>query len=322
MADIVKKATRHGYSEGLAELAKDHKDIVCLDADLGNATGSQAFFKAIPERYIEAGIAEQNMIGMAVGLAKTGFVPFANSFAVFAAGRAFEIIRNQVCYSNINVKIVGSHSGVTPAADGGSHQCIEDIALMRSLPNMTVLSPCDFNQAKLMAKLMYEHVGPCYMRTSREAMPIVTSLDDEIELGKAQVLREGRDVCIVATGVMTALAVAAVDELKEEGINAMLINIHTIKPLDIETITDGLAKCGGKILVCEEANMYGGLGEAVTYGLVGTDGVKFDHIAIMDRFGQSGNSAEVLGEYGITTANIKAHAKALAEHYHTEAIAW
>ena len=312
MADIVKKATRHGYSEGLVELAKEHSDIVCLDADLGNATGSQAFFKAIPERYIEAGIAEQNMIGMATGLAKAGFVPFANSFAVFAAGRAFEIIRNQVCYSNINVKIVGSHCGITPAGDGGSHQCIEDIALMRALPNMVVLSPCDFNQAKLMARLMYEHKGPCYMRTSREAMPIVTSLDDKIELGKAQILKDGSDVCVVATGVMTALAVSAVEELAAEGVNAMLMNIHTIKPLDEKAIKAGAAKCKGKILVCEEANMYGGLGEAVCHALIGTDGIKFDHIAVMDRFGQSGLSAELLEEYGVTSANIKAHAKALA----------
>lgn len=313
MADVVKKATRHGYSEGLVELAKDHEDVVVLDADLGHATGTLAFQKAYPERYIEAGIAEQDMIGMATGLAKVGFVPFANSFAVFTAGRAFEIIRNSVCYSNVNVKIVGSHCGITPAGDGGTHQCIEDIAAMRALPNLTVLSPCDFNQAKLMAKVMYDHQGPCYMRTSREPMPIVTSLDDKIELGKAQILRDGSAVCIVATGVMTALAVSAVDELKEEGVDAMLINIHTIKPLDMEAIKAGAAKCGGRILVCEEANMYGGLGEAVAYGLVGTNGIKFDHIAVMDRFGQSGLSAELLEEYGITSANIKAHALELSK---------
>ena len=313
MADVVKKATRHGYSEGLVELAAQHEDIICLDADLGSATGSQAFRKVYPERYIEAGIAEQDLVGMAAGLARTGLVPFANSFAVFAAGRAFEIIRNAVCYPNLNVKIVGSHCGVTPAGDGGSHQCIEDVAAMRSLPNLVVLSPCDFNQAKLMARLMYEHQGPCYMRTSREPMPIVTSLDDDIEIGKAQILRRGSDVCIVATGVMTSLAVSAVDDLAAEGINAELVNIHTIKPLDMDTIAKSVRKCGGKVLVCEEANMYGGLGEAVAYGLVETDGIKFDHVAIMDRFGQSGLSGELLEEYGITSANIKAHAAALAK---------
>ena len=313
MADVVKKATRHGYSEGLVELAAQHEDIICLDADLGSATGSQAFRKVYPERYIEAGIAEQDLVGMAAGLARTGLVPFANSFAVFAAGRAFEIIRNAVCYPNRNVKIVGSHCGVTPAGDGGSHQCIEDVAAMRSLPNLVVLSPCDFNQAKLMARLMYEHQGPCYMRTSREPMPIVTSLDDDIEIGKAQILRRGSDVCIVATGVMTSLAVSAVDDLAAEGINAELVNIHTIKPLDMDTIAKSVRKCGGKVLVCEEANMYGGLGEAVAYGLVETDGIKFDHVAIMDRFGQSGLSGELLEEYGITSANIKAHAAALAK---------
>ena len=313
MAEAVKKATRHGYNEGLVELAKEHEDIICLEADLGHATGSLAFGKAYPDRYIETGIAEQDLIGIAAGLARTGFVPFANSFAVFTAGRAFEIIRNSVCYSNINVKIVGSHCGITPAGDGGSHQCIEDIAAMRSLPNMTVLSPCDFNQAKLMAKLMYEHYGPCYMRTSREAMPIITSPDDKIELGKAQVLKEGKDVCIVATGVMTCLAKEAAESLAEEGIDAALVNIHTIKPLDMDTIREYVKKCGGKVLVCEEANMYGGLGEAVAYGLVCEDGIKFDHVAVNDRFGQSGLSAELLEEYGITSANIKAHAEALAK---------
>ncbi|MBR0417208.1 MAG: transketolase family protein [Firmicutes bacterium] len=313
MAEAVKKATCHGYNEGLVELAKEHEDIICLDADLGHATGSLVFRNAFPDRYIETGIAEQDLIGMAAGLARTGFVPFANSFAVFTAGRAFEIIRNAVCYSNVNVKIVGSHCGITPAGDGGTHQCIEDIAAMRSLPNMTVLSPCDFNQAKLMAKVMYEHKGPCYMRTSREPMPIITSLEDKIELGKAQVLKEGKDVCIVATGVMTCLAKEAVDSLAEEGVDAALVNIHTIKPLDMDTIREYTKKCGGRVLVCEEANMYGGLGEAVAYGLVGTDGVKFDHVAVMDKFGQSGLSGELLEEYGITSANIKAHAEALAK---------
>ena len=313
MADVVKKATRYGYSEGLVELAAEHEDIICLDADLGNATGSLAFRDVYPDRYIEAGIAEQDLIGLAAGLARTGFVPFANSFAVFTAGRAFEIIRNTVCYSNVNVKIVGSHCGITPAGDGGTHQCIEDIAAMRALPNLTVLSPCDYNQAKLMARAMYEHQGPCYMRTSREPMPIVTSLDDKIEIGKAQILKEGKDLCIVATGVMTCLAKEAADQLAEEGIDAALVNIHTIKPLDMDTIRAYTKKCGGRVLVCEEANMYGGLGEAVAYGLVNEDGIKFDHVAVNDRFGQSGLSAELLEEYGITSANIKAHAEELAK---------
>lgn len=313
MAEVEKKATRYGYFEGLIKLAKEHEDIICLDADLGHATGSSAFQKEFPERYIETGIAEQDLIGMAAGLARTGFVPFANSFAIFTAGRAFEIIRNSVCYSNINVKVVGSHCGITPAGDGGTHQCIEDIAAMRSLPNMTVLSPCDYNQAALMAELMYNHKGPCYMRTSREPMPIVTSQDDKIEIGKAQVLFEGTDVCIVSTGVMTCLAKESYDKLKAEGINACLVNIHTIKPLDMDTIKEKVKACHGKVLVCEEANMYGGLGEAICYGLVGTDGIKFDHVAVMDRFGQSGLSAELLEEYGITSENIYNHAKALFE---------
>ena len=190
-----KEATRFGFYEGLVELAKEHQDIYCLDADLAKTTGSVAFQKALPERYIDVGIAEQNMVGISAGLSKVGIVPFCASMAVFVAGRGFEIIRNGVAYSNLNVKIVGSHGGITAAGDGGSHQCVEDVGIMRSLPNMTVLQPCDSNQARLIAKMAYEHKGPVYIRTSREPMENITSLSDEIELGKVQVLAEGKDLC-------------------------------------------------------------------------------------------------------------------------------
>lgn len=306
-----KKATRQGYGDGLTELGKKYENIIVLDADLGHATGTLTFRKAFPDRYIEAGIAEQNMVGMAVGLSKTGYVPFASSFAMFSAGRAFEIIRNAAAYSNANVKIVGSHSGITPAGDGGTHQCIEDIAAMRAIPNMTVLSPCDYNQAKLLVEAAYLHNGPVYMRTSREPMAIVTKETDAIELGKAQKLRQGKDLCIVSTGIMTVLAVEAAEALAAEGIEVSILNIHTIKPLDTDAIRQETAVCGGKLLVCEEANRMGGIGEAIAYALLGTDGVKMGHVAVDDRFGQSGLSGELLAEYGITAANIAAQARAL-----------
>lgn len=309
MAD--KKATRQGYGDALAELGKKYSNLIVLEADLGHATGSATFQKSFPERHIEVGIAEQNLVGMAVGLSKTGYVPFATSFAVFTAGRAFEIVRNAVAYSHANVKLVGSHSGITPAGDGGTHQCIEDIAAMRALPNMTVLSPCDYEQAKLLTEAAYLHQGPVYMRTSREPMPVLTGPGDRIELGKAQKLREGSDLCIVATGIMTLLAMEAAEQLAQEGTQACLLNIHTIKPLDTEAICRETLRCGGKILVCEEANRMGGLGEAAAYALLGKGNIQMAHTAVDDRFGQSGLSGELLKEYGITSAEIAAKARAL-----------
>ena len=309
MAD--KKATRQGYGDGLADLGKKYDDLVVLEGDLGHATGTLTFRKAFPERHIEAGIAEQNMIGMAVGLSKAGFVPFASSFAVFSAGRAFEIVRNAVAYSRANVKIVGSHSGVTPAADGGSHQCIEDIAAMRALPNMTILSPCDYEQAKVLVEAAYHIHGPVYLRTSREPMPIVTAPGQAVEIGKAQRLREGTDLCIVSTGVMTPLSMEAAEVLAAGGIQAAVLNLHTIKPLDTETIAAVAASCGGRLLVCEEANRMGGIGEAIADDLLGRSPVMMAHVAIEDRFGQSGRSAELLAEYGITVENIVSKAKSL-----------
>lgn len=306
-----RKATRQGYGDGLVALGKKYENVLVLDADLGHATGSLAFRKAFPERYLEAGIAEQNLIGMAVGLSKTGFVPFASSFAMFSAGRAFEIIRNAAAYSKANVKIAGSHSGITPAGDGGTHQCIEDIAAMRSIPNMMILSPCDYEQAKLLVEAAYHYQGPVYLRTSREPMPIVTDPSDTITLGKAQLLRPGQDLCIVSTGIMTPLAVEAAQQLAEEGIQAAILNIHTIKPLDTKTICQQVAACGGRVLVCEEANRLGGLGEAVAYALLGQGPVQFAHVAVDDRFGQSGLSGELLEEYGITSEHIAAKARSL-----------
>ena len=308
-----KKASRFGFYQGLIELAKDHDDLLVVDSDLAKTTGSDSFKKACPEKFIDCGIAEQNMVGISAGLARVGYVPFCSSMAVFSAGRAFEIIRNGVAYSSINVKIVGSHSGITAAGDGGTHQAIEDIAIMRALPNMVVLSPCDSEQAEKLAKLMYEHKGPAYIRTCREPVESVTGKDDEIVLGKAQKLKDGSDVCIVATGMMTILAMEAAKALQSEGIEASLLNIHTIKPLDVEAIKSEVKKCGGKVVVCEEANMYGGLCEAVASSLVEEDGIKFASVAVMDKFGQSGATAELLDAYGITSKNIANKARLIAK---------
>ena len=280
-----KEATRFGFYEGLVELAKEHSNIYALDADLAKTTGSVAFQKAFPERYIDVGIAEQNMVGISAGLSKVGIVPFCSSMAVFAVGRAFEIIRNGVAYSRLNVKIVGSHGGITAAGDGGSHQCVEDVGVMRSLPNMVVLQPCDSNQARLIARMAYEHNGPVYIRTSREPMENITSQTDSIELGKIQTLVEGKDLCIVASGMMTCLAKQALDILKENGVGASLVNVHTIKPFDTDGIVSAVKKCGGKVLVCEESNVVCGLTEAVASSLVEENGIKISHVAIEDRFG-------------------------------------
>lgn len=299
-----KEATRFGFYEGLVELAKEHSNIYALDADLAKTTGSVAFQKAFPERYIDVGIAEQNMVGISAGLSKVGIVPFCSSMAVFAVGRAFEIIRNGVAYSRLNVKIVGSHGGITAAGDGGSHQCVEDVGVMRSLPNMVVLQPCDSNQARLIARMAYEHNGPVYIRTSREPMENITSQTDSIELGKIQTLVEGKDLCIVASGMMTCLAKQALDILKDNGVSASLVNVHTIKPFDKDGIVSAVKKCGGKVLVCEESNVVCGLTEAVASSLVEENGIKISHVAIEDRFGQSGATAELLEAYGITKENI------------------
>lgn len=299
-----KEATRFGFYEGLVELAKEHSNIYALDADLAKTTGSVAFQKAFPERYIDVGIAEQNMVGISAGLSKVGIVPFCSSMAVFAVGRAFEIIRNGVAYSRLNVKIVGSHGGITAAGDGGSHQCVEDVGVMRSLPNMVVLQPCDSNQARLIAKMAYEHDGPVYIRTSREPVENITSQADSIEFGKIQTLVEGKDLCIVASGMMTCLAKQALDILKENGVGASLVNVHTIKPFDTDGIVSAVKKCGGKVLVCEESNVVCGLTEAVASSLVEENGIKISHVAIEDRFGQSGATAELLEAYGITKENI------------------
>ncbi|MBR5730459.1 MAG: transketolase family protein [Firmicutes bacterium] len=305
-----KKATRQGYGAGLAELAKKYDNVVALDADLCGSVGTKEFAKKYPERHTNAGIAEANMLGMAAGMARVGLVPFAASFAVFCPGRAFEIIRNGICYSNVNVKLCGSHSGLTSAADGGTHQAIEDIAIMRSLPNMTIFSPCDYNQAKKMVEEMYKINGPVYMRTARIATPIITSGDEPFVPGKVQTLREGKDVAVIATGIMNAYALEAIEKLAEEGIDARLVNVHTIKPFDADGVKAAVKECGGRAVVVEDANVMGGLGEAVAYALLG-EPVKFAHVAVQDRFGQSGDLDLLFEDYGLDAGSIAAKIKSV-----------
>lgn len=313
METMKKEATRFGFYEGLVKLAEKHSNVYALDADLSKTTGSVAFLKAFPERYIDVGIAEQNMVGISAGLSRTGLVPFCSSMAVFAAGRAFEIIRNSVCYPNLNVKIIGSHGGITAAGDGGTHQCIEDIGIMRTLPRITVLQPCDSNQARQMAQIMYDINGPVYLRTSREPVCNITSLDDKVELGKAQTIKKGKNVAIIATGMMTVLAWEALSLLEKEGVDATLINIHTIKPFDSSSIIDVARNNNGKVLVCEEGNHICGLTEAVASALVEENNIKLGFVAINDEFGQSGQTAELLEKYGITKENIAKKAMELVK---------
>ena len=301
MAD--KKATRQGYGDGVTELAREHKDVVVFDADLCGSVGTKGFAAEFPERHFEVGIAEQNMLGSAAGMAKVGLVPFVAGFATFCPGRAFEIIRNAIAYQKLNVKIIGSHGGLTSASDGGTHQAIEDLAIMRVLPNMTVLCPCDYVQAKQMIKKMYDIKGPVYMRVARTASPILTDENTEFEIGKIQTLKDGSDAVIFANGIMNAVALEAAEKLAEEGINVRLINVHSLKPFDKEGVAKAAAECGYKIVVVEDANVCCGLGEEIAYALAG-EKLKLAHVAIMDRFGQSGSDADLSKEYGLDTDTI------------------
>ena len=308
-----KLATRAGYGQGLLEVGALHDDLIVLEGDLGAATGSAAFGKAYPERYIEAGIAEQNEVGMASGLAATGWVPFVTSFAIFTAGRACEIVRNAVGYNHMNVKLVGSHSGITSGMDGGSHQCIEDLAWMKAIPGMVVLNPCDYNQTRLMVKKMYEYDGYCYMRTSREPVYNVTTMDDDIEIGKAQVLREGKDLTIASTGIMTTFVMEVAEQLAEEGIEVTVLNYHTIKPFDTEALVKYVSQTHN-LLTVEEHNKFGGLTESCRSALfTRVEGVRFDYVAVEDRFGETGNRRSLYPIYGLDNETIYKKAKALVK---------
>ena len=304
MSDVKKIATRESYGNALAELGTEHKDVVVLDADLAEATKTGIFKKAHPERFIDCGIAESNMMGVAAGLAAAGMVPFASSFAMFAAGRAFEQVRNSIGYPHLNVKIGATHAGISVGEDGASHQCNEDIALMRTIPGMTVICPSDDVEARAAVKAAYEHDGPVYLRFGRLAVPVINDTPDyKFEMGKGVVLREGKDLTIIATGLPVNNCLEAAEKLAEDGIDAKVINIHTIKPLDEELVV-AAAKETGKVVTVEEHSVIGGLGSAVCDVLAEKAPTKVLKIGVNDTFGESGPAVELLKKYGLDTESI------------------
>ena len=305
MAEIKKVATRESYGATLAELASEYPNLVVLDADLAGATRTANFKKVCPERFIDCGIAEGNMMGVAAGLAAAGMIPFASSFAMFAAGRAFEQVRNSIGYPHLNVKIGATHAGISVGEDGATHQCCEDIALMRSIPGMVVINPADDVEARAAVRAAVEYVGPVYLRFGRMAVPVFNDPENyHFELGKGIVLREGKDVTVVATGLMVVEAIEAGKLLEEKGIDARIINIHTIKPLDEELICKAAAETG-KIITVEEHSVIGGLGDAVC-AAVCENGLncKVVKMGVHDEFGHSGPGGDLITEFGLRAANI------------------
>ena len=304
MSDVKKIATRASYGNALAELGKEHENLYVLDADLAGATQTGIFKKAFPERHIDCGIAESNMVGIAAGLAATGKVPFASTFAMFAAGRAFEQVRNSVGYPKLNVKIGATHGGISVGEDGATHQCCEDFALMRTIPGMIVASPADDVEAKAMVKAAYEHVGPVYMRFGRAAVPVINENPDyKFEFGKGIVMREGTDVTIIANGLCVAESLGAAEMLAADGISAKVINMHTIKPLDTELVIES-AKQTGKVVTVEEHSIIGGLGGAVCECLSENMPVPVKRIGVNDVFGESGAAAQLIKKYGLDAESI------------------
>lgn len=310
MADVKKIATRASYGEALVELGAEHDDFVVLDADLAAATQTGKFKAAYPDRFYDAGIAEENLMGMAAGIATTGHVAFASTFAMFAAGRAFEQVRNSIGYPHLNVKIGATHAGISVGEDGATHQCNEDIALMRTIPGMTVIVPSDDVEAKAAVRAAYELNGPVYMRFGRLAVPVVNDRPDyEFEVGRGIVMREGADVTIVACGLMVQAALEAAETLSAEGIDAEVLNIHTIKPLDTELIVASAGKTG-RVVTCEEHSVIGGLGEAVCSALAESCPVPVKRVGVNDVFGESGPAVDLLHKYGLDAEGVAAAVRA------------
>ncbi len=304
MADVIKKATRESYGEALAELSDKYEDLVVLDADLAAATKTGIFKKKCPERFIDCGIAEANMMGVAAGLATTGKKVFASSFAMFASGRAYEIVRNSIGYPHINVKIGATHAGISVGEDGATHQCNEDIALMRTIPGMTIINPADDVEAKAAVEAAINIDGPVYLRFGRLAVPVFNDKDTyKFEVGKGVQLKDGKDVTIVATGLMVNEARIAADTLEKEGVSARVINIHTIKPLDKDIICKA-AKETGVIVTAEEHSVIGGLGSAVADAVTEYCPVPVVKVGVNDVFGHSGPAVDLLKEFGLSAENI------------------
>ena len=312
MADVKKIATRQAYGEFLAEYGAERKDLIAMSADLSGSNKTDIFEKAFPERFIEAGISEQDMYAEAAGIAHSGHVVAASTFAMFAAGRAYEIIRNTIAHTNANVKVCATHGGITVGEDGASHQTFEDIALMRVLPNMTVISPADAVSAKKLLRQEFEREGCAYVRLGRSGVPVVYGEDVDIQIGKAMELRAGSDVAVIATGIMVAAALEAAEALEAEGISARVIDMHTIKPLDEEIIIRAASECKG-IVTAEEHSVIGGLGGAVAEVTAQKCPCRIAMVGQHDCFGESGKPAELLKKYGMTAGDIVKAAKEIVK---------
>ncbi|AZR72200.1 transketolase [Anoxybacter fermentans] len=297
------KATRDGFGDGIVEAGRKNSNIVVLDADVGSSTRVKKFMEEFPERFLEMGIAEANMIGVAAGLATCGKIPFASTFAVFASARVADQLRNSIAYPKLNVKIAATHAGITVGPDGATHQAVEDIAILRSIPNFTVIVPCDYYEAKEAVKAAAEYDGPVYLRFTRGAVPFVFDENYKFEWGKVVPLRDGQDVTIFATGVMVDQALKAAQILEKEGISAHVVNVHTIKPLDVEGVVEAAQKTGA-VVTAEEHNIYGGLGSAIAEVLVENAPMPMQRVGIKDTFGESGKPDELMKKYGLLDVNI------------------
>lgn len=311
MAEVKKIATRESYGNGLVELGKEHDNVVVLDADLAGATKTAIFKKAFPDRHFNCGIAECNLVDVGAGLSTMGLVPFVSTFAMFAAGRAYEQVRNTIGYPHLNVKICATHGGISVGEDGASHQCCEDFALMRTIPGMTVMCPSDDVEARKMLHAAYEMDGPVYIRFGRAATPVYHAEDFSFVVGKGEVLQDGTDVAVIATGILVPEAIEAGKRLAAEGISTRVINMATIKPLDTEIVLRAARECG-KIVTVEEHNIIGGLGEAVCATLAEGCPVPVRRVGVNDVFGHSGPAAELLKEFGLTADHIAETARTLA----------
>jgi len=302
------KPTRAGYGDALLALGETNPNVIVLDADLAKSTTTQWFKDKYPERFFDAGIAEQNMLGMAAGLSLMNKIPFVSTYGVFVAGRAWDQIRTTICYSNLNVKIGGAHGGVSVGPDGATHQALEEITTMRVLPNMTVLSPCDYHEAFKATQAAAAYPGPVYLRFGRENVPIITTPDDPFELGQAITWREGEDVALLATGHMVYHAMIAAEQLEKDGISALVVNVHTIKPIDRAAVLDAARRCGC-VVACEEHQVTGGFGSAVAEVLAQSQPAPMRFIGIQDRFGESGQPDELFAEFGLSAEHIALAAK-------------
>ena len=311
MAEVKKIATRESYGNGLVELGKEHDNVVVLDADLAGATKTAIFKKAFPDRHFNCGIAECNLVDVGAGLSTMGLVPFVSTFAMFAAGRAYEQVRNTIGYPHLNVKICATHGGISVGEDGASHQCCEDFALMRTIPGMTVMCPSDDVEARKMLHAAYEMDDPVYIRFGRAATPVYHAEDFSFVVGKGEVLQDGTDVAVIATGILVPEAIEAGKRLADEGISTRVINMATIKPLDTELVLRAARECG-KIVTVEEHNIIGGLGEAVCATLAEGCPVPVRRVGVNDAFGHSGPAAELLKEFGLTADHIAETARTLA----------